>query len=466
MDIIGAMPWSSRHAMKLNVPRTVVCLLLGIAAVASAAAKPNILVIVADDLGYGDVGFNGCKDIATPNLDALANHSLRCVNGYVTHPFCSPTRAGLLTGRYQQRFGHENNPRWDPADTVAGLPVNETTLPQVLKTAGYKTGAVGKWHLGAHPQFHPNRRGFDDYFGALGGGHAYLPGGVGGVEYQIPLDRNGKPEPLAEYITDVFAREAAAFVTRSKSEPWFLYLAFNAPHTPLQNPPRIEDRVKHITDNLRRGYAGLLTGLDDGIGTVMKALAESGQEQDTLVFFFSDNGGPTSVTHSQNTPLRGAKGDIWEGGIHVPFLISWPARLPGGKDYDPVVSSLDVFATAVALTGAKVPDSHRYEGVNLIPFLAGEKTGVPHEHLFWRTTRGKGIWAVRDARWKLAQSDDGKGMVLFDLQADISETTDIAAQHPELVAGLKRAYDAWNMDNIPAIFESPRPAAKKAAKKK
>jgi len=452
--------------MNLPVPRTFVCLLLGLAAVASAAAKPNILVIVADDLGYADVGFNGCKDIATPNLDALAKRSVRCVNGYVTHPFCSPSRAALLTGRYQQRFGHENNPKWDPADTGAGLPVKETTLPQVLKTAGYKTGAVGKWHLGAHPQFHPNRRGFDHYFGALGGGHIYLPGEKGGEEYQIPIDRNGKPEPLTEYITDVFAREAAAFITRSSPEPWFLYLAFNAPHTPLQNPPRIEERVKHITDDLRRGYAGLVTGLDDGVGTVLRALRDSGQLDNTLVFFFSDNGGIETVAHSDNGPLRGQKGDVWDGGMHVPFLVSWPAKLGAGKDYAQPVSSLDVFATAVALTGAKVPASHKYEGVNIVPFLGGEKSGAPHEHLFWRTTRSGGLWAVRDSRWKLVQSDEGRGMELFDLANDFSETTDVAAQHPEIVAGLKRAYDTWNKDNIAAIFDSPQPAGKKAAKKK
>ena len=436
------------------------------AAVSTAGSKPNILVIVADDLGYADVGFNGCKDIATPNLDKLAERSVRCVNGYVTHPFCSPTRAALLTGRYQQRFGYEHNPKWDPSDAVAGLPVTEATLPQVLKTAGYKTGAVGKWHLGAHPQFHPNRRGFDEYFGALGGGHSYLPGGEGGGEYQIPLDRNGQSEPLTEYITDAFAREAATFVTRGKSSPWFLYLAFNAPHTPLQNPPRIEERVKHIPDDLRRSYAGLIVGLDDGIGAVLKALKDSGQEQNTLIFFFSDNGGPISVTHSQNTPLRGGKGDLWEGGIRVPFLVSWPAKLPQGKDFEPTVSSLDVFATASELTGATVRSSHKLEGVNIVPYLSGEKSGMPHEQLFWRAPRGSGIWAVRDSRWKLAQLDEGEGMVLVDLKNDIGETTDLAAKNPEIVAGLKSAYDRWNRDNIAAIFEGRQAGGKKGKQKK
>ena len=197
-------------------------------------ARPNILVILADDLGYADLGFQGCKDIPTPNLDGLARRGVRCTSGYVSHPFCSPTRAGLITGRYQQRFGHENNPQWNPDDTISGLPLAQATLPTVLKSAGYTTGCVGKWHLGAHPQFHPNRRGFDEYFGMLGGGHVYLPEANGSAEYQIPMDRNGVSEPLKGYLTTVLGQEGAAFVTRHQGHPWFLYLAFNAPHAPLQ----------------------------------------------------------------------------------------------------------------------------------------------------------------------------------------------------------------------------------------
>jgi arylsulfatase A-like enzyme len=200
------------------------------------ATKPNFLLIVADDLGYNDVGFQGSKEIPTPNLDKLAAQSLVCTNGYVSHPFCSPTRAGILMGRYQQRFGHENNPAWLPQDTVAGLPVTETTYPQLMKQAGYTTGAVGKWHLGAHPQFHPNKRGFDDYVGVLGGGHQYFPGSKSVTEYTLPINRNGKDEPQTKYLTEQFGDEASAFVGRhaGKAKPWMLYLAFNAPHTPLQ----------------------------------------------------------------------------------------------------------------------------------------------------------------------------------------------------------------------------------------
>lgn len=346
------------------------------------ANRPNIVVILADDLGYADLRFQGCRDIPTPHLDALAQRGLRCTNGYVSHPFCSPTRAGMLTGRYQQHFGHENNPEWLPEDKVAGLPLGEFTLPMALRTVGYTTGCVGKWHLGAHPQFHPNRRGFDQYFGLLGGGHVYLPGIKGGAEYTIPLDRNGQPEPMQGYLTEQLGQEAAAYVTREKGKPWLLYLAFNAPHTPLHTTEALLSRVASIDDPLRRDYATLVVGMDDAIGQVFRALDATGQTDNTLVFFCSDNGGPANVTHAQNTPLRGQKGQLLEGGIRVPFLVSWPARLPRGATYDQPVSSLDFFATAAAITEAQVPKEHKLDGVNLIPYLAAERPGAPHQQLF------------------------------------------------------------------------------------
>jgi arylsulfatase A-like enzyme len=430
-----------------------------------AEARPNILLIVADDLGYADVGFHGCKDIPTPHLDALAKQSVRCTSGYVTHPFCSPTRAGLMTGRYQQRFGHENNPAWLPDDNKVGLPLSQTTLPQVLKTAGYITGAVGKWHLGAHPAFHPNKRGFDEYFGMLGGGHIYLPGGKGGVEYNIPLDRNGSPETLKEHLSTVLSREASAYLSRHKARPWFLYLAFNAPHTPLQVTEAQLARVKGIADETRRNYAALVVSLDDAIGGILKTLRETGQEDNTLIFFFSDNGGPISVTHSENTPLRGAKGSVFEGGMRVPFLVSWPAKLPKGKDFPHPVSSLDVFATAAVLTGAKVPASHQLEGTNILPYLSGEKSGAPHERLFWRTGGGA-AWAVREGRYKLLSATNEEKEQLFDLEADLSESTDLAASKPEIAARLKAAYGHWNKDNVAPLFQSPNAGQPKKNKKK
>lgn len=425
--------------------------------------KPNVVIILADDLGYADVGFNGCKDIPTPNLDRLAKEGLRCTNGYVTHSFCSPTRAGLMAGRYQHRFGHENNPAWLPDSTVAGLPLSETTLPQALKTAGYVTGCVGKWHLGAHPQFHPNRRGFDHYFGLLGGGHVYLPGAKGGVEYQIPMNRNGKDEPLTGYLTETLGREAAEFVKRQQGRPWFLYLAFNAPHTPLQATDKQLGRVRAIGDETRRNYAGLVVGMDDAVGEVLAAVRASGQAENTLVWFFSDNGGPIGVTHSDNSPLRGAKGQVLEGGIRVPFLVSWPGRLAQGKDYVQPVVSLDVFATAVGLSGANVPPGHVLEGKNLLPYLTGQQAVAPHDRLFWRSGGGT-KFAVREGDWKLVAGESSQPQ-LFNLANDVGENKDLAAEQLEVLTRLRKAYDDWNKDNIGPLFESPRANKPKTAGK-
>ena len=409
---------------------------------AAADAPPNILVILADDLGYADVGFQGCKDIPTPELDALAASGIRCSNGYVSHPFCSPTRAGLLTGRYQQRFGHENNPAWLPDDPKVGLPLSQTTLPQTLKSAGYATGCVGKWHLGAHPSFHPNRRGFDEYYGLLGGGHVYLPGLKGGVEYTIPMDRNGQPEPLRGYLTEELGREAAAFIERRQSAPWFLYLAFNAPHTPLQATDPLLERVSGIPDETRRKYAALVVGMDDAIGQVRRVLAKTGQAENTLVFFFSDNGGPVDVTHSSNAPLRGAKGNLFEGGVRVPFVISWPARLAKGGTFDQPVSSLDVFATAIAVAKAQPPAGQPLDGVDLIPALVDPGQTLPRKRMFWRTGGGQSL-AVREGKFKLLQQQGGKVERLFDLDADVSEQTDLAGKLPDVASRLR---SCWRLE--------------------
>ncbi len=450
------------HSMFSCIRYLAFCLLSCLVAVLRADDRPNILVIVADDLGYADVGFQGCTDIPTPHLDGLAKQSVKCTNGYVTHPFCSPTRAGLVTGRYQQHFGHENNPAWLPESTTDGLPLTEATLPAVLKTAGYATGCVGKWHLGAHPSFHPNRRGFDHYYGALGGGHVYLHGLKGGPEYQIPMDRNGQPEPLKDYITTVFGREASKFIQQSRTNPWFLYLAFNAPHTPLQSTQSLQERVKHIESPERRDLAALIVGLDDAIGEVIATLRTTNQLDKTLIFFFSDNGGPITVTKCNNTPLRAGKGTVYEGGMRVPFLVSWPKKLPRDVSYAEPVISLDVFATAIALTKASVPSQHVLDGVNLIPYLAGEEKSSPHERLFWRTGGGT-TWAVREGNWKLVGNRDAP-QELYNLEKDIGETNDLAKTESAVLLRLESAYRDWNAKNASPIFESPR-AAKKASSK-
>jgi arylsulfatase A-like enzyme len=429
------------------------------------ARRPNIVVIVADDLGYADLGFQGAKDIPTPHLDALAKDAVVCTNGYVSHPFCSPTRAGMLTGRYQQRFGHENNPRYDRSDTTAGLPLNQVTLPETLRQAGYRTGIVGKWHLGATPDMHPMRRGFKEMYGFLGGGHDYFQQQLEGDprEYLIPVERNGKPERFEGYLTDNFNREAAAFVNRAQAgEPFFLYLAYNAPHTPVQVTEKYEDRLRAVSDEGRRRYGAMICAVDDGVGELRTALRARGLEKDTLIFFFSDNGGPTAVTKCSNHPLRGAKGQVYEGGIRVPFLVAWPGKLRSGQRYAQPVCSIDVFATAAALAGAKLPSDRAMDSVDLLPFLEGKKRGAPHERLFWRTGGGAS-WAVREGRWKLVRFKD-KPAELYDLDADIGESKDLASEQKAVAEKLWAHVETWNSQLIAPLFESPQPAAQKKKK--
>jgi len=424
----------------------------------AAGRRPNVIVILADDMGYSDAGFTGCEDIPTPHLDSLARHGVRFTSGFVSHPFCSPTRAGLLTGRYQQRFGHENNPRFDPSDHKAGLPLTETTLPQVLKQAGYVTGIVGKWHLGAAPEFHPLRRRFDEQFGFVGGGHDYFKANPAGEtrEYLIPIERNGQPVVETEYLTDAFSREAAAFVRRhAEGKPFFLYLAYNAPHTPLQVPDKYLARFARIEDPTRRSFAAMMSALDDGVGLLLATLRELKLESDTLVFFLSDNGGATR-SGATNGILRGAKGSCYEGGIRVPFVAQWRGRLPEGKDYPHPVISLDLFATAAALAGAQAPADRKMDGVDLLPHVLGEKAGPPHERLFWRTGGGAS-YAVREGRWKIVKTGLGDPM-LYDLETDVRETTNVADQHPDVLKRLLAAYDAWSKELAPPLFESPASA--------
>ncbi len=447
--------------------RLVSALFITAVAAAVAAEKPNVLIIVADDLGYADVGFQGAKDIPTPHLDKLAAQSVRCTSGYVSHPFCSPTRAGLMTGRYQQHFGHENNPVWNPEDPKSGLPLDQTTLPQRLKKAGYVTGAVGKWHLGAHPQFHPNQRGFDDYFGFRGGGHIYLEGSKAGAEYTLPIEFNGQERPFDGYLTDMLGREAASFVDRHQGKSWLLYLAFNAPHTPLTSPPELLAKFPSIADEGRRTYAAMVSALDSAVGETLARLDATKQRENTLIFFISDNGGPNLSGKSgkpcftDNTPLRGHKGQMYDGGIRVPFLVSWPAKLKPGT-YDPPVISLDFLPTALAAAGF-VADSP-IDGVNLLPFLTGEKSSAPHETLFWRASGPGGTYAARMGDWKLIRL--GKAAPeLYNLASDVAESKNLASEKPDVTTKLLAALEGWDKANIAPVFGGPKDAKKPAKPK-
>ena len=429
----------------------------------AAVRRPNIILILADDLGYADVGFTGCKDIATPHIDSIAKSGVRFTNAYVSHPFCSPTRAGLMTGRYQQRFGHENNPRYDPKDATAGLPLGQITLPQVLAQAGYATGIVGKWHLGAIPEMHPLQRGFREQFGFIGGGHDYFKQGEPGEarEYWIPFERNGQAVVEKEYLTDALGREAEAFVRRHARDPFFLYLAFNAPHTPQQVTDKYLERCKGIADQRRRNYAAMISAMDDAIGRVLAAVAEARLDSETLIFFLSDNGGPTAVNGSSNDPFRGAKGQVYEGGIHVPFAARWKGRLGAGKEFSQPVIALDIFATAAALAGARLPADRKMDGVDLMPHLTGKSKQPPHEMLYWRTGGGAS-YAVRDARYKLVRI--GQASELYDLDVDPGETTDVATSRKLVFDRLEAARQKWNAELVAPLFQSPQPAGKKAKK--
>jgi arylsulfatase A-like enzyme len=433
-----------------------------------AQSKPNVLIIVADDLGYNDVGFQGCKDIATPHLDKLAARGVRCTNGYVNHPFCSPTRAALITGRYQQRFGHETNPEWLPESKRDGMPVSESTLADALRKQGYKTGLVGKWHLGAHPQFHPLKRGFDGCFAALGGGHQYFPAAHNKQEYRLPMDRNGLPEPQKAYLTDQFGDEACAFAERHEGSPWFLYLAFNAPHTPLQAPPDEFAKLGSIANRQRRNYAAMIQVMDANIGKLLAKLDSTGQRDNTIIFFVSDNGGPLNggkdESWTDNTPLRGGKGDFYEGGTRVPFLVSWPARLKPGT-FDQPVTALDFFATAIAQAGGTPNADRQPDGTNLIPHLTGESAAPPHETLFWRGEGPGGKYAVRQGNWKLVRLGK-KPAELYDLGNDAGETRNLAGERPEIVAKLVAAIATWEKGTVAPVFEPPLNQRKKMAKER
>ena len=439
--------------------------------VAAETGKPNILIIVGDDMGYADVGFHGCKDIPTPHLDQLAKDGVRFTNGYVTGPYCSPTRAALLTGRYQQRFGHEFN----PGGPSAGLPTTEMTLADRLKQAGYATSLVGKWHLGDLPQFHPQERGFQEFFGFLGGAHDYFsPKGI---------LRGKEPANEKVYLTDSLGREGSAFIERERAKPWFLYLAFNAVHTPLQADEARLTKFAAITDPKRRTYAAMMFAMDEAIGRVRATLEKTGQSQNTLIVFHSDNGGPTmpgvTINGSNNAPLRGSKRTTLEGGIRVPFVVAWPGRVKPGIFESPVIQ-MDAHATALAAAGVAEPTSPKLDGVNLLPYLSGEKklsgekTDGPHDQLVWRF--GPQM-AIRVGDFKLVRYDssvDGQSKKgnqgvsdakLYNLAKDIGESNDLAAKMPEKVQELQSRWDQWDATLAKPLWGGGAGGAKAANKK-
>ena len=425
---------------------------------ASGAGKPNILVLLADDMGFADVGFEECRDIPTPRIDALAAGGVRFSNGYVSGPYCSPTRAGLLTGRYQQRFGHEFN----GSGPGFGLPTSETTIADRFKAAGYATGLVGKWHLGGAPRFHPQQRGFDEFFGFLGGAHTYF------AAASEDLYRGTEVVKETTYLTDAFGREAAAFIDRHKDAPFFLEVAFNAVHTPMNATDDRLARFKEIADPTRKAYAAMLSALDDAVGVVLDKLSAAGLEENTLIVFLSDNGGPTmpgtTINGSRNDPFRGSKRTSLEGGVRVPFLLSWKGKLPAGSTYGKPVIQLDVLPTALAAAGVEAKPEWKLDGVNLLPFLTGADPGSPHDALFWRMGSQA---AVRKGDWKLVRYDstldkpgarsnaarvEATPFRLYNLVQDPGEARDLSAGNPDKVKELLAAFESWDAQLVAPLW--------------
>lgn len=421
---------------------------------------PNVIVIMTDDLGYIDVGFNGSKDIPTPNIDRIAQNGVKFTNGYTPYSVCSPSRAGFITGRYQQRFGYERNAQYRPNDPNMGLPQTEKTIPEVIGQSGYTSGIIGKWHLGAHISNHPLNRGFDFFYGHLGGGHRYFPEELTikdsysfsdePMSYRSWIMRDHQPEKTDEYLTDEFSNEAVAFVEKNQKGPFFLYLAYNAPHGPLQATQKYLDRFEQIENKKRKTYAAMVSAVDDGVGRLLDKLEALKISENTMIFFLSDNGGPEPKNGSNNGPLREGKSSIYEGGNRIPFAMQWPAQITP-MVYEYPISSLDILPTIAELTQTPIAQDKPLDGVNIIPYLKGEKQGRPHQTLYVRKF-DDGLYSVRDGDLKLVTKKKNSVKELYNLQDDLGEENDLATEFPREVKRLDSLRQNWDKQLIDPIF--------------
>ena len=410
--------------------------------------RPNVVVILADDLGYGELGFQGRSDFATPHLDSISSNGVRFTNGYVSAPFCCPSRAGLMTGRYQTRFGHEMNVVGKRnLDPKIGLPLTEKTMANHFQDAGYRTGLIGKWHLGGHPM----DRGFDEFYGFLHEGHFYYPPPYRGAVTRLrdneppydddnPLMRGRNVVEERSYLTDALGREASSFIERSGEKPFFLYLAFNAIHSPMQAPVGLMSEFEGLRGEQRRLFAAMTRAMDNATGRVLETLRARGLEQDTLVFFLSDNGGPTAELTSSNAPLRGGKGQLYEGGIRVPFACRWKGRIAAGRVSDETVSALDLLPTAMSAAGLTLPTN--LDGVNLMPHLGDSAKPVERKSLFWRY--GQNL-AMRKGQGKVV-NQRSTDFQLFDLASDPAETNDLSVLRADMKKQLLAELEATNRE--------------------
>jgi arylsulfatase A-like enzyme len=476
--------------------------------------KPNIVFIFADDFGHHVPSINGNRWVSTPNIDALAQGGARFTQNYVTAPICCASRAGLLTGRYQQRFGSENHLHYpynsayagdggldylkklgiDSLDVkTQGIPASEQNIAQFLKQAGYTTGIIGKWHAGFYDGYRPHQRGFDYSWGWYGGSSLYYtdeadtayvtfkdekghyhhyPSATGKYQWQrdkiaTGIFRNGELVDEKEYQTYAIAREAEAFLEANQSKPFFLYLPFGAIHTPLQAAHKDYEQLRNIKDPQQRVLFSMILGLDEAVGRVTAKLRALGLEENTIVVFSGDNGstyhrlttageGKTaydSAYENLNLPLKGGKLTHYEGGIRTPLFIRWPGKIQPGTVYESPVSSLDLFPTFAAASGTTLPAGKVYDGVDLLPYVQHQNTARPHETLFWRNGFVK---TIRQGDYKLLVNEQDKTTYLYDLAHDPRERNDLTAQQPEKVAALQEAFVNWEKELVPPRWKSPK----------
>ncbi len=456
------------HTMKLGLK---VCLLVLLYTTAYADSRPNIIVIMADDLGYNDLGVYGCTDIPTPHLDKLANEGVRFTSGYVTWPMCGPSRAGFLTGIHQSQFGYYENVS-APFDPKQGLPKMET-IASLLQKQGYVTGGVGKWHMGTTDDQHPNAMGFDDWFGFLSGGRMYYPldhpsykGRFTPIkrpmhhkylQHTLPVIHNRTPVQWDQYLTRELTDAGIRFLEKNQDKPFFLFMSYNAPHLDLEAPEETiakfpadkMTKVPGVKPEARSIYGAMVYEMDEGIGQLLAKVDELELNENTVVWFLSDNGGMKRT--SDNRPLKGAKGGAYEGGLRVPMFVKWPGQTPAGSVLDAPVTALDIGATAIAMAGGD-PEAAGLHGKDIRPYMTQQSAEPPHEVLYWHTARNtnpEGV--IREGDFKLII---GKNKLeLYNLKDDLGERKDLAASYPEKVQTMKARWLKWDEDKKPPLWK-------------
>ena len=429
-------------------------LLISILSVVDAQDKPNIIFLFADDAGYADFGFQGSKTMKTPHLDELARQSIKFNQAYVSDPTCGPSRAGIMTGQYQQRFGYEENnvPAYMSENSALdgiemGLPVDQKTMGEYLKEQGYTTAFYGKWHLGGADRYHPTKRGFDEFYGFRGGARDYFPYKATPREVQNKLEKGfGNFQEHEGYLTDVLAEEAINFMERSQNKPFFVFLSFNAVHTPMDAKEEDLGQFPNLKGN-RQKVAAMTLGLDRACGKVLAKLKELGLDENTIIVFTNDNGGPTDKNASSNYPLSGTKSNHLEGGIRVPFLMKWPKIIKETKTYDNPISTLDILPTFFAAAGGDLNKVTNIDGVDLLPYVLGKNAERPHMNLFWKKQARA---AVRHGDWKLIRFPD-RPAELYNIIDDERELNNLAEIYPEKVKKLYKLIFQWE-----STLERPR----------